>query len=96
MDIFNNHIFRTSSAKRVNFNKNTEKFGFEAKEAFNTLEDMLRDSNGNDIMMRFPNVYKRSVAVKSLENMSTYKDYSYLYQKYDDLGFKLSVSSNLK
>ena len=96
LDIFNNHIFRTSSAKRVNFNKNTEKFGFEAKEAFNTLEDMLRDSNGNDIMMRFPNVYKRSVAVKSLENMSTYKDYSYLYQKYDDLGFKLSVSSNLK
>lgn len=93
LNIFNNHIFRTSKYKKVNFN---DVFRDKIEiEAFNTLEDWIKGSDGNVIKCTFPKIVASTDARDGYSVQGQVEE-AFLYQRYDDIGFKASVQQNLK
>ena len=93
LNIFNNHIFRTAQYKKVNFND--EQMDSMNSYVFNTLGDKLKDVEGKIVSHIFP-VIKLKLADRNETIVEGVPKVTFLYQRYDDIGFKASVQQNLK
>lgn len=91
-DIFNNHILRNQSFKLVNSvnNYNTDSRYFSNETTFNTIEDFMRDRNGDGIKL-----YTRKSLDEIVDGNEQVPQYCHLYKKDDILSITDSINANL-